>query len=53
MGAIAFMALSGMLLDRLPAATSATKIAAELNVHATQLDQALADTVAGYRTNTT
>jgi hypothetical protein len=34
-----------------PFVVDSTKIATKLNVHATLLDQALADTVATYRTN--
>ena len=34
-----------------PFIVDSTKIAAKLEVHATPLDQALADTLAGYRTN--
>jgi nucleoside-diphosphate-sugar epimerase len=34
-----------------PFVVDSTKIAAKLEVHATPLDQALADTLASYRTN--
>ena len=36
-----------------PFILDSTKIASKLDVHATALDQAVADTVASYRTNTT
>jgi nucleoside-diphosphate-sugar epimerase len=36
-----------------PFILDSTKIVSKLDVHATPLDQALADTVASYRTNTT
>ena len=36
-----------------PFILDSTKIASKLDVHATPLDQPLADTVASYRTNTT